>query len=117
MVVLPADADAQAEDQAATGHPVHGGGLLGNEGGVAQWGEQHFGVLNANAGSGAREEGEGDQGLGIVVDEPVEQAQGAEGSCVGALGPGEQGFRGADGRPIPTFMKETSEGKGRQRLC
>ncbi len=96
-MVVGAAADPEAEGEAAAGEAVQGGGLLGEQGGFAQRRQQNLG-LQADAGGGAGEHREGDQRLGVVVDDPVEQAEGAERAVVGQTGPVGELFGAADGQ-------------------
>src|SRR3954453_18707381 len=89
QAVVLAASDTDAEGEAAAGEAVEGRGLLREQGGVVERRDQHLG-LDADAGRGTGEGGKGDEGLGVVVDEAVEQAESAEGARVGAPGPGEQ---------------------------
>jgi hypothetical protein len=96
-VVVGAATHADAEGEAATGHPVERGALLGEQRGGAQRRQQHLG-LHPDARGGARERGQGDHGFGVVVDEPVQQCDGAVRALVGAPRPGQQRRRVADGQ-------------------
>ena len=116
VVVEPA-ADAEAEHQAPVAEPVQGRRLLGEQGRLAQGRQQHLG-LQPNAGSGARDDGERHQGLGVVVDEPVEQPEGAEGTCVAAPRPVEQRRRVGDGQAkADVHAIPQKEGTGKDRAA
>ncbi len=86
--------------------------------------DQHLG-LDADAGRGAGEGGEGDEGLGVVEDEPVEQAERAERADVGAPGPGQEQGGVVDGKAETDLHGGSSGGHaesaaappGSARLC
>lgn len=89
--------------------------LLGQDGAVAERGDEDLG-LQPDPSRRPGEYGEGDQRFGVVVHEPVEQAEAAEGAVVGAAGPGRQHGGVVDGKAETDLHGKPLE-KGRDICC
>jgi hypothetical protein len=81
-----AGADRQAEDQAPAAEQVQGGGLLGQQHGVAQRPDHHHGRQADAAGDGGRGR-QRQERLDAAVHHPVQDADAGERPAVGASGP------------------------------
>ncbi|GAA4848594.1 hypothetical protein GCM10023403_09130 [Pseudonocardia benzenivorans] len=95
--VVVATSDPQPQGEAAAAEPVERRNLAAQQRGGAQRREQDLG-LQPDPGRRPGKDGEGDERLGVVPDQAVEQAERGERAGVGAGGPVVQDGRVVDGQ-------------------